>query len=322
MKKKKLHSASVVIPVYNSRDILQELVKRLRHVLPELTPHYEVIFVEDGSHDDSWKVIKKLADAFPHIRGIKLMRNYGQHNALLCGIRAAKYAFIITMDDDLQHPPEEIPNLIAQLIESYDVVYGTPQKERHGIWRDIASRVTKRVLHNSMGVKAGIQMSAFRLFRTHIRDAFADYNGAFLSIDVLLSWGTTRFTTVTVRHDPRPTGESNYTFRMLIAHALNMITGFSTLPLRLASITGFLFTLFGLGVLIYVIGRYFILGGSVPGFPFLASIIAIFSGAMLFSMGIIGEYLARMYQRIMERPVYIIRSKTVENVSPEKSKTQ
>jgi len=125
-----------------------------------------------------------------------------------------------------------------------------------------------------------------------------------------LTWGTTRFTTASVRHDPRRTGVSNYTARKLATHAINMMIGFSIAPLRLASLTGFGFTLFGLGILAYVLSRYFVLGYSVPGFPFLASIIAVFAGAQLFALGLIGEYLARIHARSMDRPVYVMREKS------------
>ncbi len=210
----------------------------------------------------------------------------------------------------MQHPPEEIPKLLDKLAEGYDVVYGTPQKEHHGFWRNIASQVTKLALQSSMGAETARNVSAFRAFRTQVRDAFAHYQGPFVSIDVLLTWGTTRFVAIPVRHNPRRIGMSNYTFRKLVTHALNMMTGFSVLPLQLASLIGFSLTLFGLLVLVYVVGRYLIQGGSVPGFPFLASIIAIFSGAQLFALGVIGEYLARMYFRMMERPTYVVRSDT------------
>jgi len=235
------------------------------------------------------------------------MRNYGQHNALLAGIREAQYPVIITMDDDLQNPPEEIPLLLAKLHEGYDVVYGTPAREQHGLSRDLASRVTKLALQSAMGAETARKVSAFRVFRTRVREAFANYQGPFVSIDVLLTWGTTRFAAVSVRHDPRRIGKSNYTFRKLVTHALNMMTGFSVLPLQLASLMGFGFALFGLLMLVYVLGRYLIQGGSVPGFPFLASTIAIFSGVQLLALGIIGEYLARMHFRMMERPTYVIR---------------
>jgi len=300
-------SISVVVPVYNSQQTLPELTTRLRNVLSAVAEDFEVILVNDGSRDESWRVICELATQHPWVRGIDLMRNYGQHNALLAGIREARYDIIITMDDDLQHPPEEIPGLLAKLDEGYDVVYGTPHKEQHGLWRDLASQVTKLALQSAMGAEAARNVSAFRAFRVQVRDAFANYQGPFVSLDVLLTWGTTRFTAIPVRHDPRLIGVSNYTFRKLVTHALNMMTGFSVLPLQLASLMGFSFALFGLLVLVYVVGRYLIQGGSVPGFPFLASTIAIFSGAQLLALGIIGEYLARMHFRMMERPTYSVR---------------
>lgn len=303
-------TVSIVVPVFNSEPILPLLVQRLEAVLAGCASAAEVILVDDGSNDRSWEVIRELATQRDWVRGIRLMRNYGQHNALLCGIRAARYEIIVTMDDDLQHPPEEVPKLLAKLSEGYDVVYGTPLKPPHGFWRNLASRMTKLALQGAMGAETARHVSAFRAFCTHVRQAFAGYHGPFVSIDVLLTWGTTRFAAVAVRHDPRPIGSSHYTFGKLVAHALNMMTGFSTLPLQLASVIGFAFSLFGLGVLVYVVGRYLLQGGSVPGFPFLASTIAIFSGAQLLALGIIGEYLARMHFRMMDRPTYIIRSTT------------
>src|SRR5438874_1902914 len=198
--------------------------------------------------------------------------------------------------------------MLRKLEEGYDVVYGAPERERHGLLRDLASLITKMVLQGAMGAATARKVSAFRAFRTRLRQAFADYRSPYVSIDVLLTWGTTRFGAVTVRHDAREIGRSNYTVGKLIIHALNMVTGFSVLPLQLAGLLGFFFALFGVAVLIYVVGRYFISGGSVAGFPFLASIIAIFSGAQMLAMGILGEYLARMHLRSMERPVYTVRS--------------
>lgn len=247
------------------------------------------------------------------------MRNYGQHNALLCGIRAAKYPITVTMDDDLQHPPEAIAQLLEKIREGFQVVYGRPVKEQHNLLRDLASQATKIALQNAMGAETARNVSAFRAFHTQIREAFSQYQGSYPSIDVLLTWGANRFTSVPVQFQPRRYGNSQYTFAKLVRHAINMITGFSIVPLQLASLIGFSFTLFGLGVLAYVIGRYILQGGSVPGFPFLASIIAIFSGAQLFALGIIGEYLARMHFRLMERPTYTIQelTDTKEHISDE-----
>jgi glycosyltransferase involved in cell wall biosynthesis len=302
---------SVVVPVYNSAGSLRELVLRLLAVLDQAASCSEIILVNDGSRDSSWVVIRELTAVHGSVRGIDLMRNYGQHNALLCGIRQARYEITVTLDDDLQHPPETLPLLLAHLSSGCDVVYGTPIGERHDLWRVFASRITKLALQSSMGTDVASAVSAFRAFRTQLRDAFDDYHGPFVSIDVLLTWGTTRFGSVPVRHEPRRIGVSNYTLRKLLVHAANMITGFSTVPLQIATLTGFLSTLFGIVVLFYVLARYLIENSSPPGFPFLASVIAIFSGAQLFALGTIGEYLARMHFRMMEKPAYVVRSAMV-----------
>lgn len=298
---------SIVIPVYNSEKTLPRLIERLSQVLPGFATTYEVILVNDGSRDQSWSVIEALTAQYPFVHGINLMRNYGQHNALLGGIRAAQYEVIVTMDDDLQNPPEEIPKMLAKLQEGYDVVYGVPDQQQHGLFRNLASAITKLALQNAMGVRAASKVSAFRMFRTYVRQAFAHYHAPLVSIEVLLTWGTSSFSYVVVQHDARTEGKSNYTFRKLVNHAINTITGFSVLPLQVASLLGFLFLLFGIFVLVYVIGRYLILGYSVPGFPFLASLVTIFSGVQLFSLGIIGEYLARLYKQSLQQPAYSIK---------------
>lgn len=302
-----LPGLSVVIPVYRSEAILPELVRRLENALPGIASSYEVVLVNDSSPDGSWDVICQLVQRYPWIHAINLMRNYGQHNAVLCGIRAAQYGIIVTMDDDLQHPPEEIPKLLSILGQGYDVVYGRPAQEQHGLLRDLASLTTKLALQNMMGAEIAKQVSAFRVFRAEVASAFRHYEGPFVSIDVLLTWGTNRFAATPVRHEPRAQGTSGYTFRKLVTHAMNMMTGFSTRPLQMASLVGFTFTLFGFGVLAYVLVRYFLQGTPVPGFPFLASIVALFSGAQLFALGIMGEYLARMHFRSMQKPPYVVR---------------
>lgn len=299
-------SVSVVVPVYRSEASLRPLVERLLAVLQARSAEFEIILVNDGSPDRCWPLIADLTRTDPRIRGIDLMRNFGQHNALLCGIRAARFDVIITLDADLQHPPEEIPNLLTKLAEGFDVIYGLPEKSRHGARRDAASRLVRQIL-KTMHVETAEIGNSFRAFRTQLRDAFAEFQGPFVSIDVLLTWGTMRFASVVVRHDTRAHGRSSYSLPKLLAHCFDVITGFSTLPLRLASWIGFAFILFGIGVLIYVVGRYLIIGYSAPGFPFLASIIAIFAGAQLFALGIIGEYIARMHFRLMDRPTYVVR---------------
>jgi glycosyltransferase involved in cell wall biosynthesis len=301
---------SVVVPVYQGVATLPLLVEELRGVLPKVADEYELILVNDGSQDESWDVITRLAKAQGWVRGIDLMRNYGQHNATLCGIREARYEVIIVMDDDLQNPPQEIPKLLDKLNEGFDVVYGVARKRQQGWWKNLASIIVKRAIAYVMGLRRVRDIGAFKAFRSDLRKAFDAFNGPDVLVDVLLSWGTTRFSSVTVDEAPRPKGKSNYTFFKLIKVSLLVLTSYTTAPLRFASIIGFLFTLFGIGLLIGILVAYFS-AGSIPGFPFLASTIAIFSGVQLFALGIIGEYLGRVFERTGSRPPYII-ARTIE----------
>ena len=307
---------SVVIPVYNSEKTLVELTQRLDAALKERCERYEVVLVNDGSRDASWRIAQELMAANPAVHGINLMRNYGQHNALLCGIRAARYEIIVTMDDDLQHLPEEIGKLLDKLAEGYDVVYGIPEKLVHSLWRNLSSKMSKRFLAAILGLKRLKYISAFRAFRTDLRRSFESFSGPNVIIDALLTWGTDNFSTVEVIEQQRTVGRSNYTLGKLINLGMTVLTGFSTYPLKFASFSGFFLTLFGLGVLIYAVVRSF-QDGSVPGFPFLASIISIFSGAQLFALGIFGEYLGSIFHRSMNQPTYIL-AEEVENSAKRK----
>ncbi len=301
---------SVVVPVYRAEQTLHPLRERLTAVLERLGVEFELILVEDCGGDGSWRIIEALAREDSRVRGFRLPRNYGQHNALLCGIRAARGDVIVTLDDDLQNPPEEIPGLLEKLAEGYDVVYGTPDRMRHGVLRGLASRVTRFALQHAMGANTATMVSPFRAFRAEVRRSFERYRSPFVAIDVLLTWGTTRFAALRVRHDERAAGPSGYTIPKLVDLAINMMVGFSTLPLRIASVIGFSFTLLGIALLAFVVLRYFISGSPVPGFTFLASMIALFAGAQLFALGIVGEYLARMHLRTMGRPPYVVGAST------------
>jgi glycosyltransferase involved in cell wall biosynthesis len=296
---------SVVVPVYNGSDTLPMLVDELEQVLPGVAEEFELVLVNDGSPDQSWQMISTLAQAHPWVRGIDLMRNYGQHNATLCGVREARYEVIVIMDDDLQNPPCEIPKLLKKLEEGYDVVYGVSRKRQQAWWKTLASVIVKRAIAYVMGLRTVRDIGAFKAFRADLRKAFEDFRSPDVLVDVLLSWGTSRFASVPVEEAPRTVGKSNYNLFKLIKVSLLVLTSYTTIPLRLASIVGFLFTLFGIGVLVYVLTIYFT-AGSIPGFPFLASTVIIFSGVQLFALGIIGEYLARVFERTGGKHTYVI----------------
>jgi glycosyltransferase involved in cell wall biosynthesis len=302
-------NCSVVIPVYRGEATLVPLVQGLDRVLSSLPDDYEVILVNDGSPDGSWEIIEGLAKTYPWLCGVNLMRNFGQDNALLCGIRQAQYELIATMDDDLQHDPADLPRLIAKLGEGYDVVYGVPRVRRQSWWKGALSALVKRAISAVMGVRTIRDISSYKLFRAELKRAFASINGPDVQIDVLLSWATTRFGFVEIEEAPRTNGKSNYNLIKLIEVSLLVLTNYTTIPLRFASILGFLFTALGIIALIYVLVVYFLLG-SIPGFSFLASTIIIFSGVQLFALGIIGEYLARVFARSAGRPPYVIHGTT------------
>ncbi len=313
----KARSYSAVVPVYNSESSLDTLVERLAATLAGMGGDYEIILVNDGSHDHSWEVIRRLAGEFQFVRGINLMRNYGQHNALLAGSQRAKHQVIITLDDDLQNPPEEIPRLVAKLSEGYDVVYGKPVKRSHEAWRNLSSRIIKSVLKVVLGTEMGGHSTAFRAFRADLRRGFATFAGAELSIDVLLSWSAARVTHVTVEHHPRRSGKSGYTFAKLMKLAFELLTGYSALPLRIASGLGLTTSALGVLMFFYVVVRRLLQTEYTPGFAFLAAEIAFFAGMQLFSIGVIGEYIARLHFRTMGKPPYVIQEEIDKDVLSE-----
>jgi undecaprenyl-phosphate 4-deoxy-4-formamido-L-arabinose transferase len=274
---------------------------------------FEIILVDDGSPDDTWEVIEQICTADPNIRGLRLSRNYGQHNALVAGIREARLPVTVTIDDDLQNPPEEIPKLLNELIaRNLDVVYGVPLDVKQGLTRRLAGRITRLAMSGGLGVKQAPHVSSFRAFHTRLRNAFSASVGTNVSLDAMLTWGGSRFGSVSVPHHHRMVNKSNYTVNRLIRFAVDTITGYSTLPLQLASILGFGTALFGFFILCFVTIRPLVSGETVPGFPFLASAIAIFSGVQLITLGVMGEYISRMHFRVMQKPTYVVRQATDE----------
>ena len=299
---------SVIIPCYRSRLTLPELVSRLHTELPKIADAYEVILVVDGSPDDTYAVARQLELQFPDtVRALLLRRNYGQHNALLAGLARAKYEFTVTMDDDLQHRPEELATLIAPLEDPLvDLVYGVAMDEEHGIFRSLASRMVKAALA-AADVPSARDVSAFRAFRTDLRDGFAHVADQFASIDVLLSWTTNSIRRVEISMDHRTVGTSSYTFSSLARHAMNMVTGYGTVPLKLVTWLGFGCSLLGVALLVFVLVRFIAGDIEVAGFTTLASMLAILSGAMMLSIGILGEYIGRLHFRSMQRPTFLVR---------------
>lgn len=298
----------MVVPVYNAAKTLPELLTRLQATLTPLVGRVEIIFVNDGSSDNSWQVIESLAAEEAGVLGLDLMHNYGQHNALLAGILRTSHPIIVTLDDDLQHPPEEIPKLLEAVERGHDIAYGKAAKREHAFWRNLSSKIAKKALRIALGEDMAEKSSAFRAFRSELKSGFDRFSDAEVSIDVLLSWTARSVACVEVEHHARQYGSSGYSVRRLARLTFSMITGYSTLPLRIASAVGLTSAGFGLGLFVYVVVKRLIQDSYVPGFTFLAATVTLFAGLQLFTIGVLGEYLARVHFRTMGKPPFVVRS--------------
>ncbi|HEY0258738.1 MAG TPA: glycosyltransferase family 2 protein [Lacisediminihabitans sp.] len=303
---------TVVVPCYRSRGTLGELVERITASMDLLVESravddWELILVIDGSPDDTAVVARESAAKAPAIHVIEFTRNFGQHNALLAGIRAARHDTIVTMDDDLQHPPEEVFKLLSMLEdERIDLVYAVPEEEEHGALRSTASRFVKGSLALA-GVPNARWVGAYRAFRTELREGFALVDDPQLNLDVLLSWSTVSVAPVRVTMNKREEGHSSYSLAKLASHAFNMITGYGVVPLKLATWLGFGCGGLGIVLLIVVLIRYLVGDTTVAGFTTTIALISLFSGAQMLTIGIIGEYLGRQHFRSMHKPAYVVK---------------
>ena len=303
---------SVVIPVYNSAETLPELNHRLELVLENLVgPQHEIIYINDSSVDPSWSRLKKIASQNDKVIAINLTRNFGQHNAIMCGFAQARGRFVVTIDDDLQIPPEEIPKIFEHIQSGYDVVYGVYGQKQHTAFRNFSSRLIQYAYRRTFDLNIGI--TSFRIIRQEIVQFMLSYEKSFTYIDGLLAWFTQNIGNVSVEHQKRKVGTSGYSLKNLIILALNMMTNFSIVPLQLASLTGFVFSLVG-----FFLGSYFLLkkifwGIPVSGFSSIIVAITMFSGVQLLTIGILGEYIGRIHINVSKRPQYAIKDIIQQN---------
>ena len=299
---------SVVIPTFCGATTLPELISRILKSEWWETDN-EIILVDDGNTDDTWPVICAITASTPQVHGIRLARNFGQHAALLAGIRLARHDICVTLDDDLQNPPEEIGELLGAL-SNFDVVYGIPRNRKQTLLRKSLSRLSKLVLRYSLGYEHATSISSFRAFRTSLRNGFAENLGPGISLDSLLNWSTSRFGTVRVEHHERKSGRSNYSSRSLFRFLIDCATGYSVRPLRVATNIGLGTITISFCVFLWVLGRAMLFGSSVPGFPFLVALISMLSGTQLVLLGVLGQYIGHMHFRVMNRPTYVILEQT------------
>jgi glycosyltransferase involved in cell wall biosynthesis len=307
---------SIVVPVYNSAGTLGNLLERLTQTIETITKNYEIILVDDGSRDDSWAVIQSLRLKYgDHMVTVQLMRNYGQHNTLMCGIGVARGEYVVTMDDDLQNPPEEIPKLLAHIKQhGLDLVYGCPSNRNHAAWRNLGSALVwhfyRTVFRNP------VTPTPFRVMRHQLAQSVLFYDLNFTYLDGLLAWCTSRIAGVEVEHHARAQGSSGYSLGKLLGLALNLYTNFSLIPLQIVSGLGFVTAASGFLVGIYYLIQFFASSIAVPGFASTIIAILILGGAQLLALGVIGEYLGRLHLNVNRKPQYVIRHLDKPNVRP------
>jgi len=296
---------SVVVPVYNGEASLEELFGRLSVVMDKLGKPYEMIFVDDGSRDGSWEVMKKIKAEHPDVfRAIRLAKNFGQHNATFCGFNFAKGNYVITLDDDLQCPPEEIPKLINTLNESdSELVYGIFSKPRHNVYRNIGSKSFKSASNLLGRPKEG---SSFRLISKNIIEKIIVHHQNFVFIDEILFWYTDFISYVAVEHHPRRYKKSGYSGRKIMGILTNLMYYYTNVPLKLMVYGGMTSS-----IVFFFFSLYFIYRKIVHNVPlgYTSTIVAILfsTSLILLSLGVIGEYLSRIYMVQNKKPLYSVK---------------
>jgi len=303
---------SIVIPVYGSASILPELHKRLSHVMKSLKSGYEIIYVDDCGPGDSWSVIESLAKRDSAVSAIQLMRNSGQSSATLCGMAHSKGEVVLTIDDDLQHPPEEIPRLLHALTREVDVVMGVPRQKKHHWFRRLGSRLLHEINSFVLGKNPNLRFTSFRALRRHVVDNLLELRTLSPALGPMINSVSQRIVNTVTEHAPRVAGESGYTARQLTKLVLSNMIGYSMFPLRLLGVIGGIGILLSSSYAVYLLCRYVINGSAVPGWTSTTILLTLLFGFNFFAFAIIGEYLLRILQRANATPQYFIRT-TISN---------
>jgi undecaprenyl-phosphate 4-deoxy-4-formamido-L-arabinose transferase len=294
---------SIVIPVYNSSSIIEELHK---HISNALSVSYEIIFVNDCSKDDSWQKIISLSNHHPAITGINFRKNSGQDNALLAGLRIVKGNYCVIMDDDLQHDPNDILKLYTECKKGYDVCYANFITHKQSAIKNIGSSANGKMAELLVSKPKGIYLSPFKIINRSTVSEIAKFAGPYPYIDGIILTITQNLSQIDVEHKPRLSGKSNYTFSKSVSVFMKLFTGFSVLPLRLATITGCIATFTGFILLLKYLYDYYIAKNFIEGWTTVVVLIILFGGLILITLGIIGEYIGRMYLTLNNKPQYSI----------------
>jgi len=292
-------SISVVIPVYNSEESLPTLIERLFLVLQKMDRDCEVILVDDRSRDNSWQVIKELKVRYPSfIKMVRLLVNSGQHNAILCGLYLAKGGIVITMDDDLQNPPEEIPKLVAAIDSGYDLAIGAYEEKKHNGFRNAGGRFIDWTIRKIFKLPSEFQLTSYRAVRKVVIDNVCQMGGVYPYITAMMLSNAASYTNVSIRHDARTFGKSNYSMGNSLSLAANLIFNYSSYPLYVVAALGLFFFLgsliFGTTLMI----RTLLYGSAVPGWASTVIIMSLSNALNILCLVVFGIYISRMSQQM------------------------
>ena len=298
---------SIVIPVYNEQGNLQRLFDRLYPVMKGIGRPFEIIFTDDGSRDRSLEILKGFAAATAEVRVIEFNGNFGQHMAILAAFEVSRGEFVITLDADLQNPPEEIPKLVAEMEKGHDAVGSVRQKRQDTLFRRTASLIVNIVTRQMTGMKMTDYGCMLRGYHRNVVDNINRCQEATTFIPALGQTFAANPSEVEVAHAERTEGESKYSLYKLIRLNFDLMTGFSVVPLQLFALLGVLMSLFAVGFSLFLLVRRFLVGAEVEGVFTLFAILFFFVGAIMFGIGILGEYVGRIYQEVRRRPRYVVR---------------
>lgn len=303
-------AVSVVVPVYRSGEQLHALYARLRPVLDAIDPAWELILVDDASGDGTFEVMLALRQADPRVRLIRFARNAGQQHATLCGLTRARGRYVITLDDDLQNPPEEIPRFIAQLRTGDDLVIGRIEGgKQHKSYRNLGSSMVQRLAARIVGKPDHIALSSYRGMSRRAVDSIASYAGTHIYLPALMfsAVPADRISNIPVPHHVRGAGQSTYTTRKLLKLASNLLINYSSLPLRAVSLWGFFVSIASVAYAMWIAFRVLLHGSPISGWPTVVVLVAFLSGNIMLCLGVLGEYIGRLVQensRLAQFPVY------------------
>lgn len=302
------NTISIIIPVYNSENIILKTVASLLTEIKKNNYEAEIILINDGSPDQSWRVIKTIAEEHSIVKSINLVKNYGQHNAVLCGFKHSKNNYIITMDDDLQNPPSEIKHLVDKISESdYDLVFGKFKEKKHAAYRKIGSKLIGYLNYKVFNKPKNITLTNFRIIRRDLIQRVLKHKTAYPYIPGMLLMYSSKMANTMVEHHDREDGHSNYTMKKIVSLMSRLLINYSSYPLRMLSSIGII-----VSFLSFFLGSMYLIKGlvtetPVQGWTTLVVLTSFLGGFIIVLLGVIGEYLSRILDQISSEDSYFVK---------------